>query len=61
MIYSLITIIIISENNINNNVIIIILFYCNYLNIINDQLNRFTLDMTNIVFLRIVMRLLASL
>ena len=41
--YSLITIIITSENNINNNVIIIILFYCNFLNIINNQLNRLTL------------------
>ena len=43
MIYSLITIIIISENNINNNITIIILFYCNFLNIINNQLSRFTL------------------
>ena len=43
MIYSLITIIIISENDINNNVISIILFYYNFLNIINNQLNRFTL------------------
>ena len=62
MIYSLITITIISENNINNNVIIIILFYCNFLNIINNQLNRFILwnEIWPTLFF-IVIRLLASL